>query len=283
MLLALALGEPADEVGDQERDVLGAFAQRRHPNREHVQPVEQIGAKGALLNHLLEVLVRRGDDSHIDRRCAAAAAQPLDLLLLERSEQFGLQFQRQVADFVEKQRAAVRGLKSTDGLCDRAGKCASLVAEEFAFEQPGGNRGAVHRHEPLVPARAGIVNRPRNHFLAGPRFAEQQHRAVHGRDHGDRLGDFSERHAVTNQWTSHVRSSSTNSSGVVRRPCDVFQQVAAIERLHQERDRAISQCLLANVIVVMGRDEDDRQLMPFPSNPPLQFRPVHARADARPR
>ena len=66
-----------------------------------------------------------------------------------------------------------------------------------------------------------------------------------------------------------------NSSGVVRRPSDVFQQVAAIERFHQEGDCAISQCLLANVIVIMGRDEDDRQLMPFPSNPPLQFRPVH--------
>ena len=62
----------------------------------------------------------------------------------------------------------------------------------------------------------------------------------------------------------------------LRRPRDVFQQVAAIERFHQEGDRAISESLLANVIVIMGRDEDDRQLAPFPSNPPLQFRPVHA-------
>jgi hypothetical protein len=55
----------------------------------------------------------------------------------------------------------------------------------------------------------------------------------------------------------------------------VFQQVAAIERLYQESNRAVPQCLLANVIVVMGRDEDDRQLTPLPSNPPLQFCPVH--------
>ena len=55
----------------------------------------------------------------------------------------------------------------------------------------------------------------------------------------------------------------------------MFQQVAAIERFHQEGDCTISQCLLANVIVIMGRDQDDRQLTPFPSNPPLQFRPVH--------
>jgi hypothetical protein len=56
----------------------------------------------------------------------------------------------------------------------------------------------------------------------------------------------------------------------------VFQQFAAIERFHHEGDRAISQCLLANAIVIMGCDDDDRQLMAFPSNLPLQFRPVDA-------
>jgi hypothetical protein len=56
----------------------------------------------------------------------------------------------------------------------------------------------------------------------------------------------------------------------------MFQQVATIERFHQEGDGTIPQCLLANVIVIMGRDEDDRQLTPFASNPPLQFRPVYA-------
>jgi hypothetical protein len=55
----------------------------------------------------------------------------------------------------------------------------------------------------------------------------------------------------------------------------VFQQVAAVERLHEEGDRAISQGLLSNVIVIMGSDEDDRQLTPFTSNPTLQFRPIH--------
>ena len=128
-LLALTLGEPADEVSDEERDVLGTFAQRGYPDRDHVQSIEQVGAKGALLNHLLEILVGRGDHSHIDRCRAAAAAQSLNLTLLEHPEQFGLQFQREVADFVEEQRAAVRGLKSPDGLRDSARECASLVTE----------------------------------------------------------------------------------------------------------------------------------------------------------
>ena len=34
-LLAMTLGELADEVGNQEGDVVGAFAQRRHWDREY--------------------------------------------------------------------------------------------------------------------------------------------------------------------------------------------------------------------------------------------------------
>ncbi|HEY6613412.1 MAG TPA: hypothetical protein VIZ32_02805, partial [Vicinamibacterales bacterium] len=72
-----------------------------------------------------------------------------------------------------------------------------------------------------------------------------------------------------------ARSPSSNPSGRARRPSDTLQQVATIERFHQKGHRAISQCLSANVIVIMGSDEDDRQMTPLQSNPPLQFRPIH--------
>src|SRR5262245_8118879 len=54
-ILAVTLGEPSEEVSDEVRDVLGAFAQRGYPDWEHVQSIEEIGAKGALLNHLFEI------------------------------------------------------------------------------------------------------------------------------------------------------------------------------------------------------------------------------------
>jgi hypothetical protein len=123
-----------------------------------------------------------------------------------------LQFQRQIADFVQEQCASIRGLKSPDSLRDRACESSTLVSEQLTFEQASGNSGAVYRHESLVPTGAGVVNLARNHFLAGPGFAEQQHRAIHGRYHGDRLDDFSKRQAVTNELTSHVDSSFTDSS-----------------------------------------------------------------------
>jgi len=89
-----------------------------------------------------------------------------------------LQFKRQVADFVKEQRAAVRGLKSPDGLGDRARECATFVTEEFAFEQADRNRGAVHRDETLVPTWAGLMDRLRDQFLPGAGLPQQQHGAV---------------------------------------------------------------------------------------------------------
>src|SRR5262245_42957377 len=95
------------------------------------------------------------------------------------------------------------------------------MPEQLAFQQTARNRGTVHRHESLVPPRTSVVNRSRNYFLTGSRFAEEQDRAIHGRDHGDRLHDFSKSHAVANQWTSHIGRSIANGhrSFVARAMC----------------------------------------------------------------
>ena len=60
--------------GNGIADVVGAFAQRGYPDGEHVQSIEKIGAKCALLNHLIEILVGRGDHSHVlgSRLCRLA-------------------------------------------------------------------------------------------------------------------------------------------------------------------------------------------------------------------
>src|SRR4029077_20841731 len=73
-----------------------------------------------------------------------AAAQSLELLFLQDAEEFRLQLQRQIADFVEEERALVRQLESPFGLRKRSCERASFVAEELTLEQGSGNRGAVH-------------------------------------------------------------------------------------------------------------------------------------------
>ena len=86
----------------------------------------------------------------------------------------------QVADFVQEQRALVGTFDLTDGLLHRAGECAALVAEQLTFQQVFRDSAAVDRNERLFRARAKVVHRARQGFLAGAALAKQQNRNVGG-------------------------------------------------------------------------------------------------------
>ena len=78
----------------------------------------------------------------------------LDLAALERAQQLGLQVQRQLADLVEEERAAVRLLEGAPcARRDRAGERALLVAEQLALDELLGDGRAVDRDEGLLRAR----------------------------------------------------------------------------------------------------------------------------------
>jgi len=272
----LTLGKAADEVRDQSWNVFRALTERGHANREHVQPVEQIGAERALLNHLRQVLIRGRNHPDIDLRGAAAASETLDLLLLQCPEELGLQLQRQVADLVEKQRAPIRSLEATHALCDGAGKCAPLITKELTLQQPGGERGAIHGHERLPPPWPSIVNGSRDELFTRSGLSKHEDGAVDSRDEGRGIHHCLEGQAASDQRTRHEHSSDTTQSTLVCGSCDVFQQLAAIERLQHEGNRAISHRSSSDVVVVMRGDEHDRQLWPFMSDPGLQLDAVDA-------
>ena len=129
----------------------------------------------------VEILVGGADDAHVDLD-RAMPADPLDHLILQEAQQLDLHRQRQVADFVEEQRAAIGALDLADGLLHRAGEGALLMAEQLAFQQGLGDRRAIDRDEGLLGARAQAVDRLRQHLLAGAAFAKQQHGDIGRRD-----------------------------------------------------------------------------------------------------
>jgi hypothetical protein len=60
------------------------------------------------------------------------------------------------------------------------------VTEELAFQQAGRNGGTIELHEGSLLAAAVIVNGARDQFLAGTRFAKQEHGRIafrNGLDH----------------------------------------------------------------------------------------------------
>jgi hypothetical protein len=67
-----------------------------------------------------------------------AAADAVDLALLDGAEQLGLQPHVHLADLVEQQRAAVRLLELADAPGQRAGEGALLVPEQLALQRFSG-------------------------------------------------------------------------------------------------------------------------------------------------
>ena len=96
----------AQEVVAQERQVLGAGAQRRHLDVEDVEAVVEVLAELAALHHVLQVAVGGGDDAHVDL-LGLGAADRHEGPLLQHAQELDLHGGRHVADLVEEERAAV--------------------------------------------------------------------------------------------------------------------------------------------------------------------------------
>ena len=150
-------------------------------DRKDLEPVVEVAAELLFCDHFGQVAIGGGDEAHVDGD-GPRAAQALDLPLLQRAQQLGLQVERHLADLVEKERALVRQLEAADLARDGAGERALFVAEELAFEQPGGNGRAIQLDEGALAARAQAMDGARQQFFAGSGLALDEHGGIGGRD-----------------------------------------------------------------------------------------------------
>ena len=266
-LLVQIAAEPIDEVLRQHRDIGAALAQRRNRDRENGQPEVQVFPVLARRDGRLQIAIRRRDDPdvHLQRHGAADA---LESLLFERAENLGLQRKRQIADFIEEQRAAVRHLELARLAVRGARERAFLVAEELGFEQRFRDRRAVDGHERPVGARAEHVQRPREQFLARPAFAFEEHggvgrrRALKGHDHVLQLGVLADdlRRAAPRGELVLQKNVLVGQPALHERTLDHQQQVIRIHRLGEEVERALLHRRDRVLDAAERRHHDDRQL-----------------------
>src|SRR5215471_8835640 len=101
-------------------------------DREDVQPIVEVVAEALAVDHLQQVPVGRRDDAHVDFD-RPRAAEALELLLLEHPQQFRLELESNLADFIEEESAAIRHLEPAHLLADRPREGAALVAEQLAL------------------------------------------------------------------------------------------------------------------------------------------------------
>ena len=163
------------EVPHERRNVARSLAQRRDRDRNHVEPKQQIVAKRAVGRRPAPRSLFVADTMRTSTRIGFPPPTRSISLRLDGAEQLGLRLGAEVADFVEKERAAVRELEPPDAPVGRAGERAALVAEHLALHQIARNRRAIHAHERTVAPRARRVNRRRDELLARARFAGDQH------------------------------------------------------------------------------------------------------------
>ena len=107
-----------------------------------MQAVIQILAEAPGAHFLQRITIGGADKAHIGLH-QLAAANRLKRTGLDEAQQLALQRQIHFANFIQKQRAAIRRPRRTHAVRHRAGKGAAHMAEDFAFNQILRDRRAV--------------------------------------------------------------------------------------------------------------------------------------------
>src|SRR5581483_7681313 len=134
---------------------------------------KEIGAESSRVHLLSEIAPRRGDDANVDR-LELRSADALDLSLGEGAQQFGLEIDRELAELVEEERAAIRFGEGALATLGRAGEDAFLVAEEQRLGQRLRDRTAIDDDEGSVLLRGSFVERFGDALFARSRFSKDE-------------------------------------------------------------------------------------------------------------
>ena len=126
----------------ERRNIVAAFAQRRHMNFDRVQPEKQVFPELTRGTCGLQVGIRGGDE-HAHRRAVnvkipAAQSRPTPARAAV-SPAGG----RHISNFVEEDRAAVGQFEASNAVGSGVSKCAFDVPKEFAFEDSFRQRAGV--------------------------------------------------------------------------------------------------------------------------------------------
>ncbi len=178
------------------------------------EAVQQVGAKAAQLREPRQILVSHSDHPHIgDDRFRAA--HPLKLTVLDHPQDLLLHSERNGAELVEHQRAAVRPLEAPDMPRGRAGKGARLVPEQFRLQQALRQGGAIHLDQGLLPSFGQVMQPGGDELLTGAPLADHENglgqrcRAGHMLEHGQKAWCLAEDGNRFRTFHSH-RAKSTN-------------------------------------------------------------------------
>ena len=122
-----------DKMHHQGRNIFVARPQRWQQHGEDIQPVVEVAAKLASIHHFREIAIRGSHEPNI-HVVSPSATQALELLFLQYAQELRLQHRRNIAHLVQKKRAFVSQLKTSNLLRYGSGECSFLMAKKFTFQ-----------------------------------------------------------------------------------------------------------------------------------------------------
>jgi len=181
--------------------------------------------------------VRRGDQPEIDAQ-VLAPAEPGEGAVLHEAQQLRLDGRRDVGDFIEEKRAALRAFEMPGARCARAGEGVLFISEKLALQQRLRQRAAMQRDERRIPPRALRVDGARGQRLARAGRAGDEHRRIRGAG----VGDFHEGPLHRGSRADEDRERLARRRGCGWRGAEELAErllhFVQIERLHEVGGRA---------------------------------------------
>jgi len=175
--LVAALGRFLEELLHERGNVLGAFSKRWQVDLNDAHTVVEVFTKCAVVDHLAEVAIRRGDDTHVDGD-HARATDALHLPRFEHAQELGLKADVELADLIQEQRAAIGHLEAPLLAVGGASERAAFVTEQYAFDEIGRDGAAVLNDERSLRAFGRAMNGAGDELLAGAGFPANEHGQV---------------------------------------------------------------------------------------------------------
>src|SRR4029077_17977150 len=130
----------------------------------------QVASELPVCHHLLKIAMRSRNHTNIHLLCTGTA-QSFKFAFLQQPQQFRLKLEWNVTYFIEKQSALVCNLETPGFAHGGAGKCAPLMPKKLAFQQPGGNGGAVQFNKRANLTRAPVVDLSSDHLFSRSRLS----------------------------------------------------------------------------------------------------------------